>query len=167
MSETAAPAPPAKPPERTVGYEDDFVLWTQEQAALIRAGRFDLVDWANVAEEIESLGASTRRELSSRLKVLVSHLLKWQLQPRRRARSWRVTIRDQRDEIRQLLEQNPSLRREVEPLIGKRYRIILQNLADETTLALRSLPKVCPWSAAQVLDEDFYPGPLDDPADEA
>ncbi len=57
------------------------MLWSARQAGLIRAGRLDLVDWQNVAEEIESLGGSERRQLGNRLEVLIRHLLKWQFQP--------------------------------------------------------------------------------------
>ena len=67
MAETAAPPRPAAELDRGAGYEEDFVLWTKRQAALIRARKLDLVDWENVAEEIESLGISDRRELGGRL----------------------------------------------------------------------------------------------------
>jgi hypothetical protein len=65
MAETAAPPRPAEQLDRGAGYEEDFVLWKQHQAALIRAGRFDLVDWENVAEEIDAMGSRERRELST------------------------------------------------------------------------------------------------------
>src|SRR5918995_1486403 len=108
MAETAAPPRPAGSLDRGPGYEEDFVLWTERQAALIRAGRFDLVDWDNVAKEIEAMGSRERRELGTRLKILMMHLLKWQFQPQKRSTSWRGTINDQRDEIEQLLEEDPS-----------------------------------------------------------
>jgi hypothetical protein len=73
MAETAAPARPAEHLDRSAGYEEDLVLWTKRQAALIRARQLDLVDWDNVAEEIESLGIGDRRELCSRLEVLTMH----------------------------------------------------------------------------------------------
>ena len=48
-------------------YEADVVAWAQEQAALLRAGRFSEIDIANIAEEIEDVGKSEKRELASRL----------------------------------------------------------------------------------------------------
>ena len=162
MAETAAPPRPAEHLDHGAGYQEDFVLWTQHQAALIRAGRFDLVDWENVAEEIEAMGSRERRELSTRLKVLMMHLLKWQFQPQRRSRSWRATINDQRDEIEQLLHDNPSLRREVEAMIRKRYRIARANAAGETGLALRAFPSRCPYPAEQVLDSAYFPEATED-----
>ncbi|MEH1781612.1 MAG: DUF29 domain-containing protein [Nostoc sp.] len=61
-------------------YETDFAVWTEKTVQLIRTGQFGQVDWDAVIEEIESLGRSERRELKSRLEVLLQHLLKWQYQ---------------------------------------------------------------------------------------
>lgn len=162
MAETAAPPRPADQLERGPAYDEDFFLWTQRQAALIRAGQFDLVDWENVALEIGALGGRERRELGTRLKILTMHLLKWQFQPQRRSKSWRGTINDQRDEIEQLLEEDPSLRREIEALIGKRYRIARANAAAETGLALRTFPSRCPYAADQILDDTYFPAATED-----
>ena len=162
MAETAAPPRPAERLDRGAGYEEDFVLWTERQAALIRARQLDLVDWDNVAEEIEAMGSRERRELSTRLKILMMHLLKWQFQPQKRSRSWRATINDQRDEVEQLLQDNPSLRREVEALVRKRYRIARVNAAGETGLALRAFPSRCPYPAEQVLDSAYFPEATED-----
>ena len=162
MAETAAPPRPAEHLDRGAGYEEDFVLWTERQVALIRARQLDLVDWDNVAEEIEAMGSRERRELSTRLKILMMHLLKWQFQPQKRSRSWRATINDQRDEVEQLLQDNPSLRREVEALVRKRYRIARVNAAGETGPALRAFPSRCPYPAEQVLDSAYFPEATED-----
>jgi hypothetical protein len=162
MAETAAPPRPAEQLERGPAYDEDFFLWTQRQAALIRAGQFDLVDWGNVALEIETMGSRERRELGTRLKILTMHLLKWQFQPQKRSRSWRGTINDQRDEIEQLLEEDPSLRREIEGLVDKRYRIARANAAGEIGLALRTFPIRCPYTANQILDDAYFPPATED-----
>ena len=65
----------------SVAYKQDIVAWANEQAAYIRAGRFDMLDLENIAEEIEDVGKSEQRELESRMAVLIAHLLKWQYQP--------------------------------------------------------------------------------------
>jgi hypothetical protein len=70
-------------------YESDFYAWANEHAALLRGGRLSDADILHIAEEIESMGKSEKRELVSRLTVLLLHLLKWQFQPGRRAASWR------------------------------------------------------------------------------
>lgn len=77
-------------------YEQDVVAWAREQAALLRAGKFSAIDVEHIAEEIEDVGKSEQRELSSRMSVLLAHLLKWQYQPGRRGSSWQRTIREQR-----------------------------------------------------------------------
>lgn len=90
-------------------YDEYFTHWTEPQAALLRrraAGALvndAELDWQNLAEEIESVGGNTRRELRNRLVRLLQHLLKWHYQPEHRSRSWRSTVRTQRQEIRDLL----------------------------------------------------------------
>ena len=91
-------------------YEQDFYAWANEQAALLRSGRVSDADLEHIAEEIESMGRSEKRELINRLKVLLAHLLKWQFQPTLRGTSWRLTIEDQRQEVAEHLADNPSLK---------------------------------------------------------
>ncbi len=145
-------------------YEDDVYTWSQEQAAALRRAartRLNLpepVDFANVAEEIESLGASQLRELYSRYRVLLLHLLKWQHQPDRRGPSWRVTIRNQRDEIAELLGMSPGLKPKRPAQLTKAYRGARQDAADETGLPLERFPETCPYTLEQVESATWWPG---------
>lgn len=93
----------------TTLYETDFYAWTQRQAELLRAAEFSEVDWNNLIKEIETWGRSDKRELSSRLEVLLMHLLEWQFQARKRGKSWRATIAEQRRRLRGMLAESPSL----------------------------------------------------------
>jgi hypothetical protein len=161
MAETAAP-PRTAPVEPDPGYDEDFVLWSERQAALIRASRFELVDWENVAEEIESLGIGDRRQLRHRLEILMMHLLKWQFQPLHRSRSWQSTIRVQRWRIGRLLKESPSLRGKVGDLSLEEYAAAREQASAETGFALRTFPRTLPYTAEQILDERFYPGPIDE-----
>jgi hypothetical protein len=61
-------------------YNHDFYAWTQQQAALLRDEKTQALDYANLAEEIESLGRSDKRELGNRRQILVRHLLQWRYQ---------------------------------------------------------------------------------------
>jgi cell division protein FtsB len=140
-----------------VRYEDDLFAWTQEQAALLRAHAVDAIDWENLAEEIESMGGRDRRKLESRLTVILSHLLKWQAQPALRGASWRKTLRAQRREIRKLLKQSPSLRREVPDMIREAYADAVKDAIDETGLRADVFPDTCPYAPDGVLDEDYLP----------
>ena len=140
-----------------VRYEDDLFAWTQEQAALLRARAGDAIDWENLAEEIESMGRSDRRELKSRLGVILLHLLKWQGQPALRGASWRKTLRTQRREIRDLLAQSPSLRREVPGMMREAYADAVKDAIDDTGLRADVFPGTCPYAPDDVLDEDHLP----------
>jgi len=140
-------------------YDQDFYQWTQEQAALLREGAWQDLDVLNLAEEIESLGKSDRRALGSHLRNLALHLLKWHAQPagRHPGPSWRQSIRNARAEIAVLVEDSPSLRREVPGLLVRWYPLARLDAADETGLPLTLFPEACPWTPAQVLDDDFWP----------
>ena len=143
-----------------VRYEDDLFAWTQEQAALLRAHAVDAIDWENLAEEIESMGRRDRRELKSRLTVILLHLLKWQAQPALHGASWRKTLRTERREIRSLLQQSPSLRREVPAMIRETYADAVKDAVDETGLRADVFPSTCPYAPDDVLDEDHLPTDL-------
>jgi hypothetical protein len=140
-----------------VRYEDDLFAWTQEQAALLRAHAVDGIDWENLAEEIESMAGRDRRKLESRLMVILLHLLKWQAQPALRGASWRKMLRTQRREIRKLLKQSPSLRREVPTLMRDAYADAVKDAIDETGLRADVFPSACPYAPDDVLDEDHLP----------
>ena len=137
-------------------YDTDFHAWTQEQAALLQAGRWDQVDLINIIEEIESLGRQERRELENRLIILVGHLLKWQYQSDLRSKSWRLTIREQRRQIRKLMQENPSLQPYLRAAMTAAYEGGTILAASETTLELATFPLTCIYWFEQVLD-DFLP----------
>src|SRR5271163_2267549 len=116
-------------------HDSDFYAWSLEQAALLRAGRVGQADLAAIAEEIESMGKTEKRELVSRLTVLLLHLLKWRRQPAGRGNSWRLPIANARDEIVDLLDDNPSLKAVLDEVMGSAYRYARRKAAIETDLA--------------------------------
>lgn len=138
-------------------YDADFYGWANEQAALLRAGRLADADIANIAEEIESMGRSEKRELVNRLTVLLRHLLKWQAQPGLRGTSWRLTIEDQRDRLESHLVDNPSLRSKLPDSLIQAYRLAVRAAEQETGLDRTAFPATNPWSVVQVLNDRFYP----------
>ena len=89
-------------------YEQDFYLWTQEQIALLREGKWHELDREHLIEEIADLGRSARKELRSYLEGLVLHLLKWRYQPDYQTRSWRDSIEENRACVPEGLTENPS-----------------------------------------------------------
>jgi hypothetical protein len=102
-------------------YEEDFLAWTEQQAALLRAGLLEQLDLDNLAEELDTMGRSEWGELENRLEVLLMHMLKGDHQPARRSRSWKATMREQRNAIRRLLRRSPSLKRDLETTIAEVY----------------------------------------------
>jgi hypothetical protein len=144
-------------PRNSVGYDDDFFAWTMEQARLLREGALSDIDTLNLAEEIESMGKNNRRELGSRLVVLMMHLLKWRYQPNRRSPSWATTVRDQKDEVEELLADSPSLRSVVQDTLATVYARARRKAISETGLPESAFPADCPFTPEQILSEDFLP----------
>jgi hypothetical protein len=138
-------------------YEKDFYEWSMKTADLVRSGKFAEIDTDNLAEELESLGRSEKREFLNRLKVLLIHLLKWQHQPAQRSISWQAAIMTQRDDIRLLLEDNPSFRRLGQEVLERAYPLARKKAAFETGIDIRYYPAVCPYAYEQVMDDDFWP----------
>jgi hypothetical protein len=142
-------------------YEIDFVAWTERQASLLHAHRFELealgIDVANLVDEVETLGRSERRELRSRLETLLIHLLKWQYQPKRQSSSWSDTTWEQRGQLDDILNASPSLRRALNAEVKNVYLRARHRAAIQTRLPLEIFPADCPWTVAQVLDVNFWP----------
>jgi hypothetical protein len=138
-------------------YDVDFFAWTMEQARLLREGAFSELDAVNIAEELESMGKNNRRELGSRLVVLLMHLLKWQFQPNRRSPGWATTVRDQRDEIEEILADSPSLRPAVRDALSANYKRARRKAIGETGFPDTTFPADCPFTPEQILAEDFLP----------
>ena len=139
-------------------YEQDFYAWANEQAALLRAGALAAADIEHIAEEIESMGKTEKRELVSRLGVLLLHLLKWQYQPARRGASWEATIIVQRHDLADHLADNPSLKAQLPAAISRAYSNAAPLAVGETGLPKATFPAACPWSFEQMIDEEFWPG---------
>ena len=146
-----------KDPEAAPPYEADYHRWTKDQASALREQRLAEIDWENVAEEIESLGRSDRREIESRLAVILEHLLKWEFQPERRSGSWRGSLFEQRNRIHGLLRESPSLRTFPATVLDDEYRVARLKAAGEAGLSLDHLPEQNPYTIEQVLDEEFLP----------
>jgi hypothetical protein len=140
-------------------YEQDLYTWAMTTAALIRHGEWRDLDAAMLAEEIESLGISRAHAVTSHLKQLVMHLLKWYYQPERRqtGHSWESTIINARSEIAALLEENPGLKSQLETFLAKAYPTARRLARAQTRLPLTTFPASCPWTLEQVLDDDFFP----------
>lgn len=138
-------------------YETDFYAWTQAQVGLLKLQQWEQLDAVNLIEEIEALGRKERQELRNRLGVLLGHLLKWQFQAEKRSNSWLGTIREQRVQIKLLLEDSPSLRPYLDQVFPDAYELSSALAIQETQLGEQIFPEVCPYTSAQTLNPGFLP----------
>jgi hypothetical protein len=139
-------------------YERDFYAWLEDQAAKLRARSHNDIDWENLAEEIESLGRSQKKEIRSRLELLIHHLLKWQVQPGRRSESWRITIGEQRTFIPGIVEDSPSLASYPAEIFEKAYSAGRRKAIEETGLSANIFPSRPPFTVSEALDNRYLPG---------
>ena len=138
-------------------YEEDFHRWLTANVEVIRWGELGEIDAEHIAEELEAMSKRERRELVSRLTVLLAHLLKWEFQPTYRSRSWRNTLTVQRGELADLLEDSPSLRTELENYTDRAYGRARLLAEDETGLDANAFPSECPYALEAILDPAFFP----------
>ena len=138
-------------------YETDFYAWTQEQVNLLKDRQWNQLDAINLIEEIAALGKKERQELRNQLGLLLGHLLKWQFQSERRSNSWLGTIREQRVQIKLLLEDSPSLKPYLEQAFTDAYELGLALAIRETQLGEQIFPEVCPYTLEQTLNPGFLP----------
>jgi hypothetical protein len=143
-------------------YDQDFFEWTARNAELLRQGCVHEADLEHLAEEIEDLGKRDKREVSSRLTVLVMHLLKWSFQPDRRytesgSSSWLATIREQRRQLRGIFKQSPSLESFACSELPDIYPYALKEASAETGIPIPRFPAECPFAFDQVLEDEFLP----------
>ena len=139
-------------------YDRDFFAWANQQAALLRAGALAAADIGHIAEEIESMGKTEKRELVNRLAILLLHLLKWEFQPGLRGNSWRLTIREQRIRLKHHLKDNPSLQSVLADSSRDAYELAVVEAERETGLPEACFPTQCPWPFEQLIDAAFWPG---------
>jgi len=140
-------------------YKHDFYAWTQATTALLQDGKWHEIDAGYLMEELNDLGISQHNAVSSDLYQILIHLLKWQYQPQRRvdSHSWQDSIAEHRDRIDRLCTRSPSLRRHLPAMLAEEYPRARRRANTQTGLPLTTFPEVCPWTAVQVLDEDFWP----------
>ena len=138
-------------------YNQDFYAWILHNVALLRAGKLSDIDSEHVAEELEGMGKSEKRELMNRVALLMSHLLKWEFQPHKRSRSWEATIHHQRLKLNKLLQESPSLKHELSEKISEAYADAIFLAMSETNLPKEDFPDSVPYPFEQLLEDGFFP----------
>jgi hypothetical protein len=132
-------------------YQSDETAWLDAMAQLIREGRHTELDFSNLGEYLEDMARRDRREVLSRLAVLLAHLLKWTYQPGHRSGSWKATIETQRQELHELLESG-VLRKYADEVLFKAYTNAVRQAVAETGLQESTYPVECPYSLEDVLN---------------
>lgn len=146
-----------KPPPAADLYETDFYAWARGQARAMAARDRTALDVANLIDEVESVGRSQRAAIESHLIVMILHLLKFRFQPARATVSWRITLRNQRQDIERLITRSPSLRGYPAEILHETYGDAVRRAAQETGLDESTFPRDLPFTLAQILDPDFVP----------
>jgi hypothetical protein len=134
-------------------YESDETAWLDAMSDLLREGRFDDLDYAHLREFLADMARRDRRELKSRLKILLRHMLKWTYQPDQRTPSWRGTITNQRQDLVDTLSSG-TLRNHADAIFGETYADAVEWAIDETDLPAQTFPAGCPWTLDQLLSAD-------------
>jgi len=145
MPEQSAPALPSL-------YEQDETAWLEQTADLVARGRFAEIDTHSLSEYLCDMARRDKREVLSRLVILIAHLLKWDQQPEQRSNSWRGTILSQRRDLRLLLESG-TLRRYANESLAKAYKQAVEQAATESGLDEGVFPAECPMSLDEILAE--------------
>jgi hypothetical protein len=133
-------------------YHEDETAWLEAMAQLVAQRRYGELDHEHLSEYLADMAKRDKREVYSRLVVLLVHLLKWEHQSEQRSNSWRGTIVAQRRELRQLLESG-TLRNHAEAVLTQAYQDAIAQAAAETGLAETAFPTECAMTLEEVLGQ--------------
>ena len=142
-----------------VRYDEDFCLWAERQAALLRAGDLTALDVDNLIEEIEEMPRSDRHAIESNLLVVLKHLLKYKHQPNRRSVSWESSILEHRRRVHRYLGASPSLRGHLQSCFSDCYASARRQASVESSIVLSEFPEEPEFGLTQALDDEFWPEP--------
>ena len=159
MSATSIPAQPGlAKAARGRAYESDVYGWAIDQAAHVRASRYDFLDVENVAEEIESLGRREFEVLVGDLEIIIQHMLKWDHQAERRAGSWTLSIAEHRDRVACTIDDSPSLIPRRDEALKRAYTLARYRAAIETDALLSTFPEDVPYIWTEIVERPFVHG---------
>jgi hypothetical protein len=138
-------------------YDRDYYQWILKNVQLLKEGRFNNIDAANIAEELESMVKRDKRQLVNRMIVLLTHLLKWHYQFEARSSSWKGTIMEQRRRLQQLLNDSPSLKPLLEEQLLTAWKEARESASVETGQAITTYPEQCIWDTDEILNPEWLP----------
>jgi hypothetical protein len=137
-------------------YLEDYGAWVLAQLQLLRNGEFDELDLENLVEEIEGLARSDFDSFVSAIRIVLIHMLKWDIQSDYRSRSWAVSIDGHRIRVTQRLEDSPSYKSRIEEAVARAYRRARYDASKETRLPLKHFPTDCPFSFDEIMTREHH-----------
>jgi Domain of unknown function DUF29 len=138
-------------------YDQDFCLWLEQTANLLKERNLAELDIENLIEEIETMGRSEKRSVTSNLEIILIHLLKYKYQPQKRSNSWRYTLIEHRLRLLEEFENSPSLRKYFAEKLDNCYLRAKELASVETGLNMVTFPQESPFTSEQILDKSFLP----------
>jgi hypothetical protein len=138
-------------------YEQDYCLWLEKTVSLLRDGKFNDIDIPNLIEEIEDMSKSEKRAVYNNLKILLMHLLKYKYQPEKRSNSWKFTIVEHRQRLKQAFQDSPSLKRYFSDIFEECYPDARELAAAETGLKKETFPTDSPFNPEETQNSDYWP----------
>lgn len=138
-------------------YNNDYYSWIIQQSGLLKEKKFNELDLDNLIEEVESMGRSELRALTSKYVILLMHLLKWENQPTHRSKSWEISIRNSRCDVLDILDESPGLKSQYQTCFEKAYDRARREASKETGLDISFFPIDCPWNMDIIMENDWLP----------
>lgn len=138
-------------------YEEDYHLWLMNTIHQLQQGKLAEVDMVNLIEELEAMVRSEKKAITSNLRILLMHLLKYKYQSEKRTNSWLFTIREHRKRLRDDFKNSPSLKRYFREVFQECYQDARELAADETGLSINTFPVESPFSQEDTLNPDYLP----------
>ena len=143
-------------------YDADYAAWLDAQIEALRDRRFDELDLEHLIDEVNDLGISSFNGFVSALRIVLLHMLKWDVQEDYRSRGWANSIKEHRECVEDVLEQSPSYRSRIDAALAKAYRQARVEAALETRLPLRSFPASNPFTFDQIMTREHHLRDLSD-----
>ena len=141
-------------------YEKDFLRWTEQQVAALRAGKLADIDAESLLEELEDMGNERKEALQSLIRMVIIHLLKLQYSTASDPRAgWKDEVGEFRDQIETKLDNTPSLNHFINALFQNAWKQARKRAVNSLKEhgEFVEIPTDCPYSLEQVLNEDFFP----------
>ncbi|MEY3827819.1 MAG: hypothetical protein RLZZ148_2640 [Cyanobacteriota bacterium] len=138
-------------------YDQDYYLWIMRTIELLNQKKFSELDLTNLVEEIEDMGKSEKKSITSNLRILLMHLLKYKYQSDKRTNSWLFTIVEHRKRLQEAFKVSPSLRRYYEEVFLDCYQDARELASAETGLSMQIFSEVCPFTPEEALNPNYLP----------